>query len=149
MNISCRRTMALALFLSALLFSRVLPIVLASDQENAAADAVASAFVKARQEAHLPNLEEMGRNAFRRQVCQRDMHFRPGLIGNVTYQTSDPAHLSEPAQQLATSPDLTKRRAARFGVGVCLISDGGSFEKPKYSVLVAIYLSRWESFWQD
>ncbi len=118
----------------------------ASEQEDAAADAVTAAFMNARQAARLSKLERMGRNAFREKVCKHDMRFPSGLINDVLYQTSDPAQLPESAQRLATSPD-TSKTAARFGVGVCLVKPA-SLGQPTYSVLIATYESRLTSFWR-
>ena len=114
----------------------------ASAQEDAAADAVATAFVNARGAAQMPKLERMGKNIFRKKVCKHDMRFSSGLIDTVLYVTLDPAQLPESAQRLAQWPGQT---AARFGVGVCLAgaTSGG---KPTYSVLIATYESRWNSF---
>jgi hypothetical protein len=126
-------------------FLVVLPGV-ASDQEDAAADAVAAAFMQARQAAHLSKLERMGRNTFREKVCKQDMRFASGLIIDVVYQTSDPAQMPESAQRLATRPD-TSKVAARFGVGVCSLNSG-SLAQPKYSVIIATYESRSASFWR-
>ncbi len=120
--------------------------VLASDQEDAAADTVAAAFMQARQTAHLSKLERMSRNGFREKVCKQDMRFPSGLIKDVAYQTSDPAFLPESAQRLATWPD-TSKAAARFEIGVCSLKSG-SLGQPKYSVLIATYESRAVSFWR-
>jgi len=128
-----------------LIFLAVLPTV-GSDQEDAAADVVAAAFMQARQTAHLSKLESMGRNRFREKVCKQDMRFASGLIIDVVYQTSDPAHLPEAAQRLATWPD-TSKTAARFGVGVCSLNNS-SLGQPNYSVLIATYESRSASFWR-
>jgi hypothetical protein len=118
----------------------------ASDQEDIAADAVIAAVAQARQAAHLSKLESMGRNTFRQKVCQQDNRMPSGWINSVDYRTSDPSHLPESAQRLATQPD-TSKIAARLGVGVCIVP-GGSVGQPRYSVLVAIYESRWTSFWR-
>src|SRR5580704_2724991 len=107
------------IFCALLMFLVVLPTI-ATTQENAAADAVAAAFVQARQAAHLSKLERMGRNTFREKVCKQDMRFASGLIESVRYETSDPAQLPESAQRLATAPD-TSKTAARFGLGVCAL----------------------------
>jgi hypothetical protein len=128
--------------LSLLLIFLTVSATVASDQEDAAADAVVSAFAQARQAAHLPKLERMGRNKFREKVCNRDMRFASGIIRNVVYETSDPTQMPESAQRLATWPDAYQV-AARFGVGVCLLNDGG---QPKFSVLIATYESPWNSF---
>ena len=137
--------MAKLIFYASLIFLTILPTV-ASDQEDKAADVVASAFIQARQGANLSSLERMGRNAFRQKVCDRDMRFPSGWINDVTYQTSDPAQLPEPARKLAAWP-ATSKVAVRFGVGVCLLSSG-PVAQPKFSVLIAIYESRWTSFWR-
>ena len=97
-----------------LIFLALLPAI-ASDQEDAAADAVAAAFTQARQAAHLSRLERMGRNTFLGKVCKEDMRFTSGLIRDVRYQTSDPAYIPESAQRLATAPD-TSKTAARLGL---------------------------------
>jgi hypothetical protein len=118
----------------------------ATDQEDAAADAVAAAFAQARQAAHLPKLERMGGNKFREKVCKQDMRFASGLIKLVRYETFDPAQIPESAQQLAKET-YQSTTPARFGVGVCAAKDspGG---QPKYSVLIATYESRSASFWR-
>ena len=108
--------------------------------------AVAAAFVQARQAAHLSKLERMGRNPFREKVCKQDMRFASGLIRDVVYQTSDPAHLPESAQRLATASD-TSKTAVRFGLGVCSLNSG-SAGQPNYSVVIATYESRAASFWR-
>ena len=128
-----------------LIFLVVLPMV-ATNQEDAAADAVAAAFVQARQAAYLSKLERMGRNTFREKVCKQDMRFASGLISDVLYQTSDPAHIPESARRLATAPD-TSKTAARFGLGLCSLNNS-SVGQPKYSVLIATYESRSASFWR-
>jgi hypothetical protein len=115
-----------------------------SDQEDAASDSVSTAFLQARQAAHLSKLERMGRNTFREKVCKQDMRFASGLINDVVYQTSDPSLLPDSVQRLATWPDSGKI-AARFGVGVCQL-DSSSLGSPKYSILIATYESRWTSF---
>lgn len=104
-----------------LVYLIVLPVV-ASDQEDAAADAAAKAFLHARQAAHRSKLERMGRNTFREKACKRDMRFASGWINDVVYETSDPADLPDLAQKLAASPD-TGRTAIRFGIGVCMQSN--------------------------
>ncbi len=119
--------------------------IAASPQEDAAADAVATAFMNARQAANLPKLERMGRNNFQEKVCKHDLRFPSGLINDVLYETSDPAQLPESAQNLAISPD-TYKTATRFGVGVCL--KPGSPGQPTYSVVIATYESRITSFWR-
>src|ERR1700759_3255997 len=105
------------IFCALLMFLVVLPTI-ATTQENAAADAVAAAFVQARQAAHLSKLERMGRNTFREKVCKQDMRFASGLIESVRYETSDPARIPESAQRLATEQYQTTV-VARFGVGIC------------------------------
>ncbi len=117
----------------------------ASQQEDAAADAIATAFLNARQSANLSKLERMGRNTFQEKVCKHDLRFASGLINDVLYETSDPAQLPESAQKLATAPDTTKT-ATRFGVGVCL--KASSLGQPTYSVVIATYESRATSFWR-
>ena len=120
--------------------------VAATSQEDAASDAVAAAFAQARQTAHLPPLERMGRNKFREKICKQDMRFAAGLIKTVRYETDDPAHLPDSAQQLATET-YTKTIPARFGVGVCASTDNSSGQ-PKFSVVIATYESRSASFWR-
>ncbi len=128
-----------------LILLAALPTV-ATDQEDVAADAVAAAFVQARQSAHLPNLERMGRNKFREKVCKQDMRFAAGLIKIVRYETSDPAQIPESAQHLATET-YASTIPARFGVGVCVVNSSAAGQ-PQYSVLIATYLSRSASFWR-
>jgi hypothetical protein len=96
------------LIFSALLVFLIVVPTAASDQEDAAADAVAAAFLQVRQAAHLSKLERMGRNTFREKVCKQDMRFPSGWINDVAYETSDPARLPESAQRLATWPDTGK-----------------------------------------
>jgi hypothetical protein len=86
----------------------------ASDHEDAVADVVSTAFMQARQAAHLSRLKRMGGNTFREKVCKQDMRLPSGLILDVLYQTYNPAHLPQPAQRLATSAD-SSRTASRFG----------------------------------
>jgi hypothetical protein len=133
------------LIFATLLVLGVAPLVDASEQEDAAADAVATAFIQARLAAHLSKLKRMGRNPFREKVCKQDMRFSSGFILDVSYQTADPTHLPESAQRLVTWPDTTFT-ADRFGVGVCSV--GTSPGPPTYSVLIATYSSRWVSFWR-
>jgi hypothetical protein len=133
------------IFSALLIFLSALPSV-ASDQEDKAADAVGAAFIQARQAAHVSKLERIGRNEFRQRVCEQDMRMPSGWINEVVYQTADPAHLPETAQQLALQPDASKT-AARFGVGVCLLTSSPG-ERPRFSVLIATYESRWTSFWR-
>jgi hypothetical protein len=137
--------MAKPIFPALLIFLIVVPTV-ASDQEDVAADAVAAAFLQVRQAAHLSKLERMGRNTFREKVCKDDRRFPSGWINDVLYETSDPAHLPESAQRLATWPD-TGKTAARFGLGICLLSSTSSGQR-KYTVLIATYESQWTSFWR-
>jgi hypothetical protein len=136
------------LFCALLIFFFVTPTI-ASDQEDAAADAIASAFFQARETAHFPKLGRMGRNTFRTKVCKQDLRFPKlsdkGMIDNVNYQTSDPAHLPESAQKLATTPNDYRIRS-RFALGVCSLKT--SSEHPEYSVFIATYESRWTSFWR-
>ena len=129
----------------AVLLFFVLP-TFATGQEDAAADAVAAAFLQARQAAHLSKLERMGRNTFREKICKQDMRFASGLIKDVRYQTSDPSELPESAERLATE-QFASTVVARFGVGVCALSNS-SAGQPKYSVLIATYESRSASFWR-
>jgi len=132
------------LIVSTLIYLLIGLPTLAIDNEDIAADAVAAAFIQARQAAQLSNLERMGRNTFRQQVCKQDMRLPSGEIDDVAYRTFNPAQLPESAQRLASSPD-TYKTAARFGVGVCLLG-GGSVGQPNYSVFIATYESRWTSF---
>jgi hypothetical protein len=117
---------------------------IASQQEDAAADPVATAFLQSRQAARLSPLERMDSNIFRQNVCRRDLRLPSGLIGDVIYETSDPTALPQAASRLATRPDSGKV-AARFGIGVCMQS-ADSLGRPKYSVLIATYESGWVSF---
>lgn len=128
-----------------LILLAVLPAA-ATDQEDAAADAVAAAFSQARQAASLPKLERMSRNKFREKVCQQDMRFASGLIKTIRYETFDPAQIPESAQRLATET-YQSTTPARFGVGVCVAKDSPAGQL-KYSVLIATYESRAASFWQ-
>jgi hypothetical protein len=129
---------------SALLIVLIVLPVAASDPEDAAADAIASAFLQARQAAHLSKLERMGRNTFREKVCKQDRRFASGLITDVFYQTSDPANLPESTQRLARQPDSSVV-ASRFGIGVCMLPDVSPGHQ-KFAVLIALYESRWNSF---
>jgi hypothetical protein len=117
-----------------------------SKPDDTNADAVAAAFVDARQVAHLSKLTRMDRNPFGEKICKHDMRMPSGLISDVLYETSDPAHLSDAARKLATSPD-SYRIIARFGVGVCSLGSDSS-GRVRYSVFIAIYESRWASFWR-
>jgi hypothetical protein len=117
-----------------------------SKPDDTSADAVAAAFVQARQSAHLPKLARMGRNSFGEKICKHDMRMPSGLIDDVLYETSDPARLSDAAQKLATSPD-SYRVTARFGLGVCSLAPDTS-GKVSYSVFIATYESSWTSFWR-
>jgi hypothetical protein len=128
-----------------LIFLAALPAA-ATDQEDAAADAVAAAFAQARQAAHLPKLERMSRNKFREKVCNQDMRFASGLIKTVRYETSDPAQIPESAERLATET-YQSTMPARFGVGVCAAKDS-PVGQPKFSVVIATYESRSGSFWR-
>jgi hypothetical protein len=74
--------MAKLIFPALLIFLIVVPSV-ASDQEDAAADAVATAFLQVRQAAHLSKLERTGRNTFRQKACNQDMRFPSGWINDV------------------------------------------------------------------
>lgn len=118
----------------------------ASQREDTAADAVAKAFVNARQSAHLPTLRRMGRNIFRKQVCQHELRFPAGLINDVPYDTSNPAQLPELARRLAVASDAGKT-TVRFAVGVCF-ARMNSLGQPIYSVVIATYESRGTSFWR-
>ena len=72
----------------------MIPLVaVASQQDDKAADAVSSAFIEARQAAHLSKLDRIERNRFRKQVCKHDHRMPSGLITDVRYETVDPAHL--------------------------------------------------------
>jgi hypothetical protein len=117
-----------------------------SGWEDTAADAVAAAFVKARQTAALSKLERIDGNALREKACKHDLRFPSGLIGDVFYDASNPAQLPESAVRLAAAPD-SGRTVARFVVGVCL-SGANPNGQPTYSVLIATYESRWNSFWR-
>ena len=126
-----------------LLFVVVASPSVANEQEDVAADGVAAAFVQARQAAKLPKLERMGRNKFREKICKNDMRFASGLISDVKYETSSPGDLPDAARELA-GWNHSGAVATRFGVGVCEVSgaDGGK----KFSVIIVLYESRWESF---
>ena len=117
----------------------------ASEQEDRAADSVAAAFVQTRDAAHLSKLGRMGGNTFREKVCKHDLRFASGVILTTQYQTSDPSHVPEAAQQFAVHPDDGYRVTTRFGVGVCAVGQDPS-GKTVYSVLIATYESRWNSF---
>lgn len=140
-----RASAKLLVFSSFFVFLIVMPTV-ATDPEDAAADVVSTAFLQVRQAAHLSKLDKMGRNTFREKACKQDLRFPPGLINDVTYETSDPERLPESAQRLATWLD-TGKTAARVGLGVCLL-DGSAQGRPKFSVFIATYESRWTSFWR-
>ena len=120
-------------------------IAVAANPQDVAADAVARAFTSTRLAAHLPPFSRMGRNTFGDKVCQHDFRMPSGNIGLVRYETLDPLHLPEAAQKLAIRPDDGYRKAVRYGIGVCALaaSAGGS---PRFSILLATYESRWESF---
>jgi hypothetical protein len=116
----------------------------ATHEEDVASDAVASAFMQAREAAHLPKIERMGRNKFHEKACKNDKRFAAGLINSAVYETSAPAELSEVARELAVQK-YAVTVPARFGVGVCLSNNSAT---PTYSVLIATYESRWNSFWR-
>jgi hypothetical protein len=123
----------------------------ASLQEDSAADALATAFVSAHTAANLPKLEQIGRNKFREQACsaagdKQGMRFPSGFINDAIYQTVDPSHLSEAGQKLAVSQGAGKT-PARFGVGVCFLSND-PLGRPIYSVLIATYESRGTSLFR-
>jgi len=119
--------------------------VFASPQEDKAADSVATAFMQARDQAHLSKLERMGGNIFREKVCKHDLRFASGAILTAQYQTSDPGNLPEVAQRLAVHRDDGYRVTTRFGIGVCSFGRDKSGQSV-YSVLIATYESRWNSF---
>jgi hypothetical protein len=120
-------------------------LTFAANPQDVAADAVAKAFTNTRLAAHLPPLSRMGRNTFGDKVCQHDFRMSSGNIDLVRYETSDPSQLPEAAQKLAIRTDDGYRKPVRYGVGVCVFATtaGGS---PRFSVLIATYESRWESF---
>jgi len=101
--------------------------------------------MQVRSAAHLPKLERMGGNTFRQKVCKHDLRFASGLILTAEYQTSTPAQLPETGQHLATHADDGYRVATRYGIGVCAVAQN-SAGKAVYSVLIATYESRWNSF---
>jgi hypothetical protein len=117
----------------------------AAQEEDRAANSVAAAFIQARDAVHLSKLERMGGNTFREKVCKHDLRFASGLILTAQYQTSDPGNLPEVAQRLALHGDDGYRVTTRFGVGVCANGQDLSGH-PVYSVLIATYESRWNSF---
>lgn len=117
-----------------------------SNPDDTTADAVATAFVDARQSAHLSKLMRIGRNPFGGKICKHDMRMPSGLIEDVLYETSDPVRLPDAAQKLATSRDIY-RVTARFGVGACSLGSDAS-GKAHYTVFIATYESRWTSFWR-
>jgi hypothetical protein len=119
--------------------------VFASQQEDRAADSVAAAFVQARDAARLSKLGRLDGNTFREKVCKHDLRFASGIILTAQYQTSDPGHLPEVAQRLAVHPDDGYRVTTRFGVGACAVGQEPS-GSTVYSVLIATYESRWNSF---
>jgi hypothetical protein len=121
--------------------------VFSSQQEERAADSVAAAFVQARDVAHLSKLGRMDGNTFREKVCKHDLRFASGVILTAQYQTSDPGHLPEVVQRLAVHPDDGYRVTTRFGVGACAVGQEPS-GKTVYSVLIATYESRWNSFFR-
>ena len=126
----------------------LIPFIASASQQGdgTAANTVASAFVGARQVAHLSKLERIDTNPFRKQVCNHDLRMPSGLIADVHYETSDPASLPDSALRLATSLDGYKV-AARFGIGICSVGPSPA-GKATYSVLIATYESRWTSFWR-
>jgi len=128
-----------------LLFSLLVIPSIANEQEDAAADSVAAAFVQARQAAKLSKLERMGRNKFREKICKKDFRFAAGLISDVRYETATPGELPDSARELARW-NHSGAVAARFGVGVCEV-DGATGQK-KFAVIIVLYESRWESFWR-
>jgi len=117
-----------------------------STEEDAAADAVAGAFMNARGAAQLPKLERMSKNIFREKVCKHEMRLPSGLINSVLYQTSEPGQLPESAQKLAVEQGPGKT-LARFGIGVCL-EQSASGGRQTFSVFIATYESRLNSFWR-
>jgi hypothetical protein len=119
--------------------------VFGSQQEHRAADSVAAAFLQARNTAHLSEVERIGGNTFREKVCKHDLPFAAGLILTAQYQTSDPGQLPEAARRLAIHPDDGYRVTARYGIGVCAAGQVSSGQT-MYSVLIATYESRWNSF---
>jgi len=120
-------------------------VIFASQPEDRTADSVSAAFMQARDAAHLPKLKRMGGNIFREKVCKHDLRFASGLVLTAQYQTSDPGRLPEEAQWLAVHPDDGYRITTRFGVGVCTVGQDSSGQT-MYSVLIATYESRWNSF---
>jgi hypothetical protein len=135
-----------ALFVLMLCIGPVCVPQVASQQEDAAADSVATAFMNARNAAHLPKLRRMGRNTFRKQACSHDSRFSSGFIKDVIFETADPTQLPESARQLAVAPDSGKT-AARLGIGVCSIRTNPPGQ-PTYSIVLATYESRGTSFWR-
>lgn len=120
-------------------------IAFAANPQDVTADTVARAFTEARLAAHLTPLSRMGRNTFADRVCHHDFRMSSGNIDLVRYETSDPSQLPESAEKFATERDDGYRRAVRYGIGVCVldrVAGGG----PKFSVLIATYKSRWQSF---
>jgi len=141
-HVNFLRTIGLALLIS-LLGSLAAAV---SQPDDTTADAVAAAFVKARQSAHLSKLTRIGRNPFGEKICKHDMRMGSGLIEDVLYETADPTLLPDVAQNLAEAPDRY-RVTARFGIGVCRLSPDAS-GKTSYSIFIATYESRWTSFWR-
>ncbi len=131
---------------SALAIALVPLVALASQPDSKAADAVSAAFIAARESAHLSRLSRIDGNTFAKQVCTNDLRMPSGWINDVRYKTSDPAQLPDEAQRLARTRDFGKT-AARFGVGVCSLGSDSS-GKMSYDVLIAIYESKWTSFWR-
>jgi hypothetical protein len=118
---------------------------LAANPPDVAAVAVAKAFTSARLAAHLPPLSRMGRNTFGNKVCHHDFRMPSGNIDLVRYETPDPSQLPEAAQKLAITTGDGYHKAVRYGVGVCVLATSAG-DSPRFSVLVATYESRWESF---
>ena len=138
----CCRMKIFAIMAASVLLAPI--TVLAFQQEDRAADSSAAAFMQARDAAHLSKLERMGRNIFRENACKHDPRFASGLILTSQYQTADPGQLPEVAQRLAAHPDDGYRVTTRFGVGVCVARNPSG--QTVYSVLIATYESRWNSF---
>jgi len=135
-----------ALFVLMLCIGPLCVSQVASQQEDAAADSVATAFMNIRTAAHLPKLHRMGENTFRKQACSHDLRFPSGLIKDVIYETADPTQLLESARQLAAAPDSGKT-AARLGIGVCSIKTNPPGQST-YSIVLATYEARGTSFWR-
>jgi hypothetical protein len=134
-----------ALFVLMLCIGFICVTPVASQQEDTA-DSMATAFINARDAAHLPKLRRLSRNTFRKQACTHDLRFPSGLIKDVIYETASPTQLPESARQLAVAPDSGKT-AARFGIGVCSIRTD-PLGQPIYSIVLATYESPGASFWR-